>query len=69
LKRKPQGVYAERKAGASRPLFGTARRCCRVPILDKKQTQAVIAFIHNPVFYTDALFIRIENRVGARSAQ
>jgi hypothetical protein len=26
-------------------------------------------FIHNPVFGTDALFIRTKNRVGARSAQ
>jgi hypothetical protein len=34
-----------------------------------KQSQAVFAFINNRVFYTDALFIRIENTVGARSAQ
>jgi hypothetical protein len=33
------------------------------------QPQAVVAFIHNPVFHTDELFIRMENRVGARSAQ
>jgi hypothetical protein len=38
-------------------------------ILDKTQTQIAFAFIHNPVFDTDAFFIRIENRVGARSAQ
>jgi hypothetical protein len=37
-------------------------------ILDKT-TQAVPAFIHNRVFCTDALFIRTENAVGARSAQ
>jgi uncharacterized membrane protein len=29
----------------------------------------VVAFIHNRVFRTDALFIRAENTVGARSAQ
>jgi hypothetical protein len=29
----------------------------------------VVAFIHNHVFGTDALFIRTKNMVGARSAQ
>jgi hypothetical protein len=29
----------------------------------------VVAFIHNRVFGTDALFIRTKNMVGARSAQ
>src|SRR5476649_1132353 len=31
-----------------------------------KPAQAVVAFIQNRVFYTDALFIRIENTAGAR---
>jgi len=35
-------------------------------ILDTTQPQAVIAFIHNRVFGTDALFIRTKNTVGAR---
>jgi hypothetical protein len=30
---------------------------------------AVLVFIHNHVFGTDALFIRTKNMVGARSAQ
>jgi hypothetical protein len=38
-------------------------------ILYKGNPQAVVAFIHNRVFCTDALFIRTENTVGARSAQ
>jgi len=38
-------------------------------ILDKSQTQTRFAFISNPVFGTDSLFIRTKNRVGARSAQ
>jgi hypothetical protein len=38
-------------------------------ILDKTQSRSVVAFIHNRVFRTDALFIRAENAVGARSAQ
>jgi hypothetical protein len=29
----------------------------------------VLVFIHNRVFCTDAIFIRTENAVGARSAQ
>jgi hypothetical protein len=29
----------------------------------------VVAFIHNRVFHTDVFFIRMENTVGARSAQ
>jgi hypothetical protein len=38
-------------------------------ILYESNPQALVAFFHNRVFYTDALFIRIENTVGARSAQ
>jgi hypothetical protein len=38
-------------------------------ILDKIQSQTVVAFIHNPVFRADVFFIRAEDRVGARSAQ
>jgi len=34
-----------------------------------KTTPSVFAFINNRVFHTDALFIRMENTVGARSAQ
>ncbi|MHB8667853.1 MAG: hypothetical protein ACYC7B_10120 [Burkholderiales bacterium] len=35
----------------------------------KEPPQTVAAFIHNRVFCADALFIRTENTVGARSAQ
>jgi len=38
-------------------------------ILWKTNPQAVFAFINNRVFHADALFIRMENAVGARSAQ
>jgi len=38
-------------------------------ILDKTPPQTPVAFIHNHVFFTDALFIRKENVVGAQSAQ
>jgi len=38
-------------------------------ISHKGKPQAVVAFIHNRVFRTDAFFIRTENPVGARSAQ
>jgi hypothetical protein len=37
-------------------------------ILYEDRPKTAVAFIHNHVFYTDALFIRIENVVGARSA-
>jgi hypothetical protein len=35
----------------------------------RKRARAVQAFMHNRVFCADALFIRAENAVGARSAQ
>jgi hypothetical protein len=50
-------------------LRGREAVCAQSTILDKTQSQTVVAFIHNRVFRTDAPFIRTENTVGARSAQ
>jgi hypothetical protein len=38
-------------------------------ISHKSQPQAVVGFVHNRIFCTDALFIRTKNAVGAPSAQ
>src|SRR3990172_8953116 len=38
-------------------------------ILYKSHPKTTLAFLHNRFFRTDALFIRSENAVGARSAQ
>jgi hypothetical protein len=37
--------------------------------LDKGKPKPLLLFVHDHVFGTDALYIRTENMVGARSAQ
>ena len=56
--------------GVKQPSAGAQERIdLRRFILYKSQPQTLLGFIHNRVFRTDALFIRTENTVGARSAQ
>jgi hypothetical protein len=57
-------VRADRRLGTDEKRIRT-----QSTISYKGNPQGAFAFIHNCVFYTDALFIRIENTVGARSAQ
>jgi len=59
-----------------RPVRADPRLCtdekhirAQLRISEKKQTQTALAFIHNRAFCADALFIRTESTVGARSAQ
>jgi hypothetical protein len=42
---------------------------CAIDYPVYKQPRPLPAFNQNHVFHTDALFIRMENMVGARSAQ
>jgi hypothetical protein len=43
------------------------RKAVRAQSTISYKSKALVAFIHNRVFGTDALFIRTKNRVGARS--
>jgi hypothetical protein len=46
-----------------------APRYCRVAIPDKSSPEPLLLLVDNCGFCTDALFIRTESTVGARSAQ
>jgi hypothetical protein len=62
--RERRPVRADRRSCADKKRIRT-----RSAILDKNQTQTGFVSINNRVFGTDALFIRTQNTVGARSAQ
>jgi hypothetical protein len=57
-------VRADRRLGADKKRIRT-----QSTILYESNPQTAVAFIPNRVFCADALFIRTENTVGARSAQ